>query len=45
MFAIDQVDIIKENKGIMMISRLTAYGVEIFALDMYFLTEAFKNET
>lgn len=43
MFAIDQIEALKESKGIMTIGRMTGYGVEIFALDIYFLTEALKS--
>lgn len=33
----------KEHKSIMTISRVTSFGVENLALDVYFLTEALKS--
>ena len=38
MFAIEELDIMKENRKIMTISSFTKLGVENLALDLYFFT-------
>jgi hypothetical protein len=39
LFAVEELDVLKENKKLLTISYVTKMGLEQFALDLYFLTE------